>query len=618
MLLALFSFTRLLFYVFNFHLFSALSLGEALLHFFYGLRFDIATIFLFNVLFIVISILPQKLLNHGWLQIVNKAVFVFVNALLLGANLVDVAFFEFEGKRLTSDIFTKEWLGGDFITLLPEFIKDYWYLFLIFISITYVLVKFYPKYRAKSMVEDKRWGLPNQIVIGVVLLVVSVYASRGGVQLKPIGVITAARYTSPQYMGLILNSPFTLVKTMGNKPLDNPNYFTLDELEEVYRPVHQYNHENKNCKNVVIVILESFGKEYSGFLNDTMGYTPHFDSIMQKGLTFTQAYANGKRSIEALPSIFSSIPQLTNKAFVHTQYASNNIEGIGSILTDMGYESAFYHGGKNGTMGFDNFSQLAGIDHYYGIEQYPDENDYDGNWGVFDEPYLMYFSKQLGEMQEPFFAAIFTLSSHHPYIIPEKYEGKFSQGKLINHESIGYTDYALGEFFKQAEQQEWYKNTLFVLTADHTAQALHPFYKTNRGKYAVPIVFYAPGDTALNGISEQVCQQTDIFPSVLDYLGYSKPFVAFGNSVFSSTDSPFSISYVNGIYQLITPELTVSFNGKSIVDTTFYSNTLAKKGQMEKVNHAQKKLKAIIQQYNIRMEHNLMRYHGKLSDFFNQ
>ena len=658
LVIVLMSVTRLIFYIFNYSFFATLSFNQVLLHFLYGIRFDLAAIFLLNLGFIVFSSLPDSLLKLKGYQLFLKIQFVALNSILLAANLVDTKFYEFEGKRLTGDFFTKEWLGEDFITLLPEFINDFWYVFLLFLGLVYALIRLYPRYSASviNSVKVSKVKSFKQIGFTILVLFLSIAIGRGGLQLRPIGIIAAARYTSPEFMALILNSPFTILKTLGGKSLPNLEYFPLTELESVYNPIHKFDqHKKFRNKNVVIIILESFGKEYSGYLNDTTGFTPKFDSIMQLGLTYTNAFANGKRSIEALPSIFSGLPALMDNAFVNSKFSSNTVEGIGNILDKQGYYTAFYHGGKNGTMGFDNYAGLVGIKNYSGIDQYPNEDDYDGNWGVFDEPYLQYVANEIGKMPQPFFASVFTLSSHHPYKIPEQHQNKFPKGNLDNLESIGYADYALGEFFKTAAQQPWFKNTLFVLTADHTAQAGSPYYKSNIGKYAVPLVFYAPGDKKMVGVSDNICQQADILPSVLDYLKYPEPFVAFGNSVFSKDTNSFAVNYLSGIYQFKNKDVTIYFDGLKILDNNYFttdttrfvdffykmdstagidtllvndtiidSDSILREDSILLINqfridsihikHAEDMLKGIIQQYNYRMEHNLMKYHGKLTD----
>jgi len=536
---------------------------------------------------------------------------------MIALNMVDSKFYEFEGKRITSDFFNKEWLGDDFFTLLPEFFKDYWYVLLLFIGLVFLFIRLYPNFKPGRILETyltkKSFGL--QILIGFVILVVIVIFGRGGLQLKPIGVISAARYTKPETMALVLNTPFTIIKTLGWQSLSNPEYFSEEELPLIYNPIHKYENETPmDTKNVVIIILESFGKEYSGFLNNKkITYTPNLDSIMQKGLTCTNAYANGKRSLDALPAIMSGIPAIMDNAFITSNYTANRIDGLGSLLTNQGYYCAFYHGGKNGTMGFDNFMKLSGVENYFGLNEYPDQQDYDGNWGIYDLPYLQYFCNQLTSMKEPFFASVFTLSSHHPYHIPETFQGKFPKGNLDNLESIGYADYSLGEFFKAAAKTSWYANTLFVLCADHTAQAEENFYKSNVGKYAIPIVFYAPGDSTIKGINTNTCQQSDIFPSIMDYLKYPEPFVAFGNSIFDSTSNKGAISYTNGVYQLIYNEVAINFNGNELVSVDHIAtDSLTNLSNWEpfkvQVTEGEKILKALVQQFNVRMGKNQMQY----------
>lgn len=112
-------------------------------------------------------------------------------------------------------------------------------------------------------------------------------------------------------------------------------------------------------------------------------------------------------------------------------------------------------------MGFDNFSKAAGIDNYIGQNEYVgNKADFDGSWGIYDEPYLQYIANYLDTVKSPFFAGIFTLSSHHPYKIPNEYSGKFPKGNIPILESIGYADYALQQFFDRISKSDWYKNTL--------------------------------------------------------------------------------------------------------------------------------------------------------------
>ncbi len=590
--------------------FDSVGFGEFIKILFFGIRFDLSALYYFNLLFILFSLIPGNLKNNISYQSFLFFIFIVINSILLATNIIDSKFFDFEHKRLTADIFSSVWLGEDFRTLLPDFIRDFWYLILIWSVMCFGMYKLYSK---KNLTHIKKDFLSfknfiSQSVVFILLMGVGLIFGRGGFQLKPLRVIHASEYTSAKNIPLILNTPFTIMKTFGRKSVTPVRYFNEEKLDSLYSPVKEYEPTSQNKTNIVILILESFSAEYTGFLNNGSGYTPFLDSLSEHSLVYTKAFANGKRSIEAMPSIIAGLPALTDETYITSQYSSNNINSIASILSEKGYYTAFFHGGKNGTMGFDQFANVAGIKHYYGMNEYPNESDKDGNWGIFDEEYLQYFSRKMSEITEPFFTSVFTLTSHHPYEIPEKYNGKFPEGTLNIHESIGYTDYSVRKFFESAKKTDWYNNTLFIITADHTAQAENSYYKNKVGNYAVPILFYNPLDTIIIGKSNTVAQQTDILPTILDYLGYDEPFISFGNSLLNDSTDHFAVNYINGIYQLIKDDYVIHFDGsKTIAIYNFRSDSLLQNNIIDQNSEYQNSelfLKAILQSYQERLVDN--------------
>jgi phosphoglycerol transferase MdoB-like AlkP superfamily enzyme len=325
-----------------------------------------------------------------------------------------------------------------------------------------------------------------------------------------------------------------------------------NEVEKIVAIRHEHHYPGQfQKKNVVIIIVESLSREFMGKLNPFPGFTPFLDSLSEHSLLCTNAFANGTRSMEALPAILASIPNLMDDSYIFSVYQANQINSIGSILRTEGYSTSFFHGGTNGTMGFDSFIKMAGFDEYYGRREYNNDNDYDGMWGIYDEEYLQYVARTLQGKTMPFCAAIFTLSSHHPYNVPPKHANDFQVGTLPIHRSIRYTDYALKQFFQTASNMPWYKNTVFVITGDHTpAEVQHPFYQTRVGLYALPIIIFEP-NSSLKGFYPGVVQHIDIMPSILDYLHYSDPYIAFGKSIFDTTRERFSMNLLNDVYQLV-------------------------------------------------------------------
>jgi phosphoglycerol transferase MdoB-like AlkP superfamily enzyme len=171
-----------------------------------------------------------------------------------------------------------------------------------------------------------------------------------------------------------------------------------------------------------------------------------------------------------------------------------------------------------------------------------------------------------------------------------------------------YADYALGKFFESAKQMPWFSNTLFVITADHTSEGYYPYYQTDAGQYAIPILYYMAGDK-IRGNGGGISQQTDIMPSVLDFLQYDHDYIAFGNSVFDTTAARFSVHYISGVFGLIKDGYLLESDGTKT--TAFYDlqkDTL-QKNNLRLMNPPAMKpletfLKAYLQQYNNRLVEN--------------
>ncbi len=598
-----YQYSRLLFFIFNYKQFTFNnSFFYILKDFFFGLRFDIAIISIINILYVILFFF---FINNRKADKFLKWFFVVTNSVFLLINFVDIEYFKFTNKRSTFDLLKLILIGDDMKNLSWQFIFDFWYILLFYISSIFLLIKFYAKNNNNS---DKIKKIISYS-LSVIFIPIMILFYRG-VTLKPLSIIDAAKYTRAENIPLVLNSSFTFIRTSFVNEIKTHKYFKNNqEVKKYFTTKHKYNNTNFNKKNVIIFILESFGKEYTGYFNSYTGYTPFLDSLIDKSLYSDYSFANGKKSIEAVPSIISSIPSLMTEPFINSPYSSNNISSLAKILNNEGYKTLFFHGGNNGTMSFDKFASLAGISLYYGRKQYPfPDRDYDGNWGIFDEPYLQYFAKELDKNKKPFFATIFTLSSHHPYTIPDKYKNKFKGGKLEIYKAVEYADYSLKLFFNTAKKMSWFKNTLFVFVADHTSISEHQFYKTNYGTFCIPILFYSPTDTNLAKKTNKIIQQIDIMPSVLDYLGYNKTFLAFGKSIFSEKNN-FAVNYINGLYQIIKDGYLLQFNGEesialyNINTDKMLENNIIKENK-QKADSLEKYLKAEIQTYDYELKNN--------------
>lgn len=583
-----------------------------------GLRFDTAAILYTNLLYLVLMLLPLHFKECKGYHRGVKWWFVGSNFVAVAANLVDAVYFPYAMRRTTASVFSQFANEDNLWGIFGIELLNNWYLVLLAVALGVLLYKGY-----RTPHPDTSDKTSYYAVFGVSLLVaagVAVVGMRGGVgrDVRPITISNANQYVDrPTEAAVVLNTPFAIYRTLGKKPFITPHYFdNEEEMETLYTPVHQPKADAVfRPKNVCVLVLESFGKEYFGSLNPTLeggnykGYTPFLDSLIRKSLVWEYSFANGQQSIDGLPSVLSGIPRFVEPFFL-TPASMNRLTSVGGELKKKGYYTAFFHGARNGSMGFQAYSRAVGYDDYFGREDYGNDADFDGKWAIWDEEFLQFFADKISSFPQPFSVGIFTASSHHPFNVPERYESVFQPGTLPIHRCIRYSDYALKRFFETASKQEWFHNTLFVLTADHTNQKEHDIYLTDAGKYSVPIIFYTP-DGELQGHREAIAQQIDIMPTILGYLGYDAPFVSFGcNLLDTPAEDTFAVNHNNGIYQYFKGDYMLQFDGeKAVALYNFKTDPLLQKnlvGELEVERQMTLELKSMIQQYMYRMNNDQM------------
>lgn len=613
-LLLIFTFLRLYFFLFNLKSFVPGSSWDIIKVFLFGIRFDFIVIFYLNIIFIILHLIPGRFKSHITYQKSLQYLFVIVNAVLISVNFIDIEYFKFTNHRSGTELIKLLVKSSDTVSLLPHYITNYWHLTISWIVTVWVMWKFYPEVhqlRPKIKISNIQSNILQPVI--TILILAIFFGIARGLETKPVRINTAHKYASPKNIPLLLNTPFVIINTIGQKDLIKADYFTQEYAENIFSPVRNYKSGKAfNNQNVVIIILESFSREYIGALNPNQkGFTPFLDSLINNSFVFDNAFANSNRSMDALPAIISSLPPLDRRTFITSIYSTNKLESVSGLLKKKGYHTSFFHGGQNGTMGFDYFCKSTGIEEYYGEYEYPYEGHHDGRWGIYDEPFFQFFAGKLDQFKQPFISIIFSLSSHEPYPIPEKYRNKFPDSKLKILSSIAYTDYSLKKFFNTAYRLDWYNNTLFVICADHTSLAIEREYGTQIGRYAIPIVYFHPGDTNLNGISHKVTQQIDILPSILDYLNFDEKFIAFGKSVFQDEKDGYWFCHNRGTYYIADSSNFLIFDGNKGIelfdykrDSLLQSNILRDKEDI--TENLETSMKAILQNYQYRMEKNLM------------
>ena len=589
-----------------------------------GLVFDTAAILVTNSLYIVILLLTPWRRLAQW-------VYVVINAVALAVNLADCVYFRFTMRRTTTTVFNEFQNENNLAGVIGTEMVNHWYLVLLFIILVYAMWKLY-RSPGKAVPVGKWWvWYPSQVLLLAACAPFVVAGIRGGftTAVRPITISNANQYVDrPIEAALVLNTPFSIYRTIGKDVFVVPNYFSDEKtLASIYTPIHTpndslagansslYTLHSSLKKNVVVLIVESFGREYIGALNETLengqykGYTPHVDSLVSHSTTFRYSFCNGRKSIDGMPSILSSIPMFVEPFFL-TPASMNQVSGIASLLAGEGYETAFFHGAQRGSMGFMAFARSTGFQQYYGREDYNDDprfggdDDFDGMWAIWDEPFLQYYATKMSEMKEPFMTAVFTASSHHPYHVPEQYKDVYPEEGIEIHKCIRYTDMAIGKFFEKASHEPWFKNTIFVLTSDHTNLSDHPFYQTDIGGFCSPIIIYDPSQP-VGEMQDKIAQQIDILPTVMGMLHYQKPYFGFGIDLLNTpAEDTWAVNYLNGIYQYVKHGHVLQFDGQqtkgmyALDDSLMQHNLVGKVPQQPQM---ELELKAIIQQYMERM-----------------
>lgn len=593
-----------------------------------SLRFDTSAIMYTNALYALLMLIPLHYKEHRVWQGVTKSIFVIVNAIAITMNLVDSVYFQFTGRRTTISVFKEFENENNLTDVLSTACQQHWYLVLIGLLMIAALWFFYVSPDGKLKLKGNYLKYYCLHLVALLMFVpLCIAGMRGGFTgaTRPIALNDANMYVSaPHEAVAVLNTPFAFLRTI-NKDYKERHYFNNEELDNIYSPIHQPNTTAQGSmkkKNVVVLILESFGREYIGAYNKHLdggeykGYTPFLDKLYAESTTFENSFSNGRKSIDGMPSILSSLPMMVVPFFI-SQRSLNEVSGLAGELGKVGYNSAFFHGAQNSSMGFSSFARATGYESYFGRTEFDEdkrfggEKDFDGTWAIWDEPFLQFYALKMSEMKEPFITSVFTASSHHPFAVPEQYKDIYTDdGDNVIHKCIRYSDHALERFFETAKKQPWFENTIFILTCDHTNIADHPEYKTSLGVFCAPLLFYDPSHSIFKAECRSgIAQQIDIMPTILNALGYDKPYVAFGKDLLNTpAEDTWAVSY-EGLFQYVKGVYFLQFDGERVIGLynfkkdVLLKNNLAGTGLNEEED-LKKNLQALIQSYMHRMINN--------------
>lgn len=541
--------------------YSKVSLSDLAISFLNGVRFDLSTVSILTGPFILFFFLPRVYRTRYLARAILTALLVWF-IILLAYDFVDILYYGFVQRHLTFEI---ENTINDINILFGIGVKRYFFEFIGFILVLILFILCYVKmartFLRRSEESDLSRGvnaLIFDLTVFVLIIPVLVLSIRGGVQSKPLGVQNAFRNETLELGILSLNGLYTTMNSIvvnrnGNSTLNRLNSLNIDidqddmikmivsstrESSErdypLFRRFH-YNAAEKKPMNVVIFIMESWSAKFVGALNGKPDVTPFLDELSRDGLLLTNCFANGQRSIEGLSAILGSVSVGNGMVLGQGGGLLNQtrLKTLGEVFKENGYENLFIHGARRGSMGFDGLIKRVGFERSISREDFeikPTTDD--GIWGIFDEYVFLRADREMRRMRSPFFTVIYSLTSHSPYALPSK-EFEYFGASVPFRDFLNvmrYSDHALMKFFKEAEKSPYFKDTLFVIIADHTegTSTSDNIYEAHR----IPCLLYSPGHLT-PGRYDKVVSQVDMLSSMIDFLKISTQYTSWGRSIFT-------------------------------------------------------------------------------------
>ncbi len=519
---------------------------------FVTLRFDLATLAYFSMPILLLVFIPISHKNIFYFRTVFFVAYFWLLFFVVYL-FIDLIYYQFSLRHISFEILNA---GGEIKPLIKIAIEKYrvelfiFIVFLVLLSVHYVFVF------KKNYTKSKITGVFLNMLFFIILAGLLVLFARGGVQMKPMKLSDAFVFENPSFGHLCLNGFYTTLKTVYEIKIKKnklkyakfncnkdgvtkiKNMFFVDGevgLSDEYPILRRFNYKEKDFEklNIVVFVMESWSGKFSKVTDGDIDATPFLTKLSKKGLLLKRFFANGQRSIEGISAIVTSIPPWGGLIVSENPLLSQlPVNFLPAILKKHGYETIFIHGAKYGSLGLSSFAKHVGFNKYISKEELIKKGGKDdGVWGIYDEDTFLIANDIFEKEKKPFFALIFSLSSHTPYKVPSKKFLVF--GKEQPHadflNALYYSDYALSRFFERAEKSSYFKNTIFVILGDHTEG------KTTKNsifeRFHVPCLFYAPNFIKPGQIDIST-SQLDIVPTLLDLLKSSDYHASFGNSVF--------------------------------------------------------------------------------------
>ncbi len=588
---------RLIFYFSLRNQFKNVDFLTILNSFIHGMRFDLSAILYLNTLFFLLICVEKIRLSHF-----TAILFALINSLYVALNLSDIYFYLAYGKKVGRSFLTA--ILGTKGEILYSMLRFYGVIILA-LFFSFILFYFFQKTifsKYKTNFTSKKYIIYLSLVI-----LLSLLGIRGGLQ---------KRVLSPQHTMLYAKG-FTAVEHMTSNTVHNlirekkshyfhKNFESKSLIDDTFSNVNFSSLDLvKKPKNVLFIFVESLSAyftEKKDFLNDQRNKEKK-DYIFTKNL-----YATGELSLDALASVLFGVPSYFNLHIFNSKYTQNKWIGLSTVLKEKGFSSFFIHGATKGVQFFDIIASASGVDDFYSIKDgYSAPKNMLAPWGVHDEFLYKKSKKIISKYKKPFVGSIFTTSSHTPFKgTPNNVNGKGSL-EADYFASISYANKALESFFKSIKNESWFKETLFIITGDHSPPILTDWNINPKYASRLPLLMYFPESRIGELTYNKRAQHIDLPLTVFQLLNVRpKHWSPFGRSIFEKREAGELFFTNNKTINLITQSgiLKTSTNNSNKKDTIFSFNEANKPLHELNWDKELKKTTNIIKDYVYRLKHN--------------
>ena len=536
--------------------FTTLDFGQTLWAFVYGLRFDASMIFLIWGLPLLLVFLPLRIFRSRiWRGFVLAlaGVSLVLHAFLF---LADTVYFSYVNRHIGMELVAVFSDTKLFTVMLRE---DYGLHLLVFAAAAAGFAYMY--WRLVWRFVHGSGGNGGGWMKAFLFLVVAVVAVRGGVtNRKSVNIVHA--FDGPELAAgyLTLNAPFSAYHTVRSSSAVKSR-FMEDEVAQtlvrhdlalngapelegfpLYRTAKVDQGVSPSKPNVIIIMLESWDAWYVDAWRkaqgmEPLGLTPEFDALAAEGRLYTDFYATGQRSVHGVAAILASMPTLPGVPYIGTGgLEQNRLSFVSTAAKQQDYHAFFIRSAGRESYRLDRVAQVGSFDSYNGAEdilaRYPDAPTH--KFGVWDELMFEVAVEYQAKLQEPYFGFLFPSSTHHPFVVPEeKWQRSASNDREARFfESLCYSDWTLGEYFREVRKLPEFENTLFVITADH-ASGVRQGDIPMLHRFLLPCLVIGPGiEPAVDG---RTCSQLDIAPTVIDYCNWPVGHASLGVSLLADS-----------------------------------------------------------------------------------